>query len=96
MGQPPLNISEELKEIREWITSYRFTKLADISSWDALGSWRSWVFPGTPDHFQTQKNILLAALMGLAPVHLHLTEKWGWGKSSSYTTAQGFTFLQYP
>jgi len=48
MGQLPIDNSKELKEIREWLTQHGFTKLADISSWDTLGNWRSWVFSGTP------------------------------------------------
>jgi hypothetical protein len=96
MGKVPLKIFEEFKEIHKWLNQHRFTKLEDISSWDASGRWQTWVFPGTPNHLQTQKSILLAALTGLDPVHLHLSDKWGWGKSGFYTAAHGFTSLQSP
>jgi hypothetical protein len=96
MGKAPLDVSEEFKEICEWLTQHGFTKLTDISSWDTLESWQTWVFLGTPDHLQTQKYHLQAVLTGLALVHLHLSDKWGWGKFGFYITSQGFTSLQSP
>jgi hypothetical protein len=77
-----------------WLTQHGINKLVDISSWDASGNWRSWVFPRIPEHLQNQNNLLLVALTGLAPVHLLSTEKWGWGKTRIYTAVQGFTSLQ--
>jgi hypothetical protein len=38
MGNAPLNASYELKVIHEWLSQRGFTKLANISAWDDLGS----------------------------------------------------------
>jgi hypothetical protein len=73
MGNAPLNASDELKGIREWLSQRGFIKLADISAWDASGSWQDM---GPLRHSRTLANAeidsSLAALTDLAPVHLLL------------------------
>lgn len=47
-----------------------------------------------PDWILPQLHQLLAKLTGLAPVHLHLRDKWGWGKTGTYSARLGFVALQ--
>jgi len=55
--------------------------LVNISTWDDSGNWRDWNIPQAPEQLHIQKTLLEEALMGLALVHLHSMEKWGWGKT---------------
>jgi hypothetical protein len=41
-----------------------------------------------------QLNPLLAAISGMAPLHLRSRDKWGWGPTGAYTSKQGFVALQ--
>jgi hypothetical protein len=94
MGHTPLENAEEINEIREWLTQRDLNRLADISSWDASGNWLAWNLPETPVYLQHQKALLIKLLSDLAPVHLRASDTWGWGKTGSYTAAQGYNFLQ--
>ena len=80
MGHPPLDNSEEIKEIREWLSRHDFNKLADISSWDATGNWWDWELPEILAHLQLQKALLINSLVDLAPVHLHACQINGDGE----------------
>jgi hypothetical protein len=52
MGNAPLNTSDDLKGIYEWLSQHGFIKVVDISVWDASGSWRTCDLSGIPDHLQ--------------------------------------------
>jgi hypothetical protein len=41
MGDAPLIESEDLMEIRLWLSQRSINKLADISAWDDSGRWQS-------------------------------------------------------
>ena len=42
------------------------------------------------DHAENKKPQFLIALTDLAPVHLQEEDRRGWGKTGTYTVAQGF------
>ena len=83
-----------LDEIKDWILSKGLLRLADVYSWDSNGNWDDWSFPEIPHHLNVQKNILLAPLTGLAPVHMSFKDKWGWGIFGSYSATKGYLELQ--
>jgi hypothetical protein len=94
MGHPPLENSEEIKEIREWLTQRDFIKLADISSWDATGNWWAWELPEIPAHLQNQKTLLINSLsIWLLSTCARQTNGDG-ERTGRYTAAQGYNSLQ--
>lgn len=94
MAQSPLSKNEAIKEIRNWVIQQGFLTLANISTWDDSGKWKNWEIPRVPDQMCSQNTLLEEALMGLAPVHMRLTDKWGWGKTGIYNARHGCTSLQ--
>ena len=64
--------------------------LVGISRWDVNGGWLDWSLPRIPDQAKNQKSQFLIALSDLAPPHLQEEDRWGWGKTGTYTAAQGF------
>jgi hypothetical protein len=52
MGNAPLIESEDLKEIRAWLSQRGINKITDISAWDDSGRWKSWDLSGVPNQMQ--------------------------------------------
>ena len=96
LGNPPLSSLNSLNEIKLWLVNKGLLRLANIYSWDSTGNWTGWTFPEIPEPLLPQKNLFIAMLSGLASVHRSSKDKWGWGQSGIYTTAQGFIALQPP
>eukprot|EP00253_Pinus_taeda_P032328 PITA_32328 len=94
MGQLLLSKNEAIKEIGNWLIQQGILTLADISTWEDSRKWRTWEIPRVRNQMRSQKTLLEEALTGLAPVHMHLTDKWGWGKTGIYNARHGFASLQ--
>jgi len=89
-GNAPLASLNSYNDLKIWLVNKGLLRLADIFSCDSKGNWAGWTFPGVPEPLHTKKNLLYTALSGLAPVHCSSKDKWGWGRTGIYTTAQVF------
>ena len=94
MGHPPLAENNEISEIREWLIAKGIRKTKDIFDWDRVGNWQRWVFPRVPVHLNYQLDALKVAISDFATVHTDDKDTWGWGKTSVYTTSQGYLQMQ--
>ena len=90
MGKPPLDTVEGINCLRNWLKLCGVFTLVDISIWDDNGGWIDWSLTPMPEEVEKQKIQFLNALTDLAPVHLQEEDRWGWGKTGTYTAAQGF------
>eukprot|EP00253_Pinus_taeda_P016670 PITA_16670 len=75
-------------------TTNRKHTIFDISNWDHRYEWTGWAIPDPPAHLQTQINSFLDLLEDVAPIHRSMKDRWGWGHTGEYTTAEGYKAYQ--
>lgn len=94
MGRNSLMNNEEISELRDWLISTGKHTIFDISNWDHRDEWTGWAIPDPPAHLQTQINSFLDLLEDAAPIHRSMKDRWGWGHTREYTTAEGYKAYQ--
>jgi hypothetical protein len=94
MGKEPLAENENIAELRDWLERAGINNLYDLSKWDQRGEWAGWDFHGIPARLALQQSTLEDLLEDAAPVNRSMKDRWGWGKTGVYTTAEGYNLLQ--
>ena len=95
LGQTPLNSSEGLENIIEWLHSNSKFTLWDLSHWGPADSWIKWDLGAVPHDLELEARTLLDALQGRSPTSSKLKDKRGWGSSSGrYSVAAGYAALK--
>ena len=94
MGRQPLAENADITEPRDWLERAGVNKLYDLSKWDQRGDWAGWDFHGVPPRLSQQQSVLEVLLKEVAPVNRTMKDRWGWGQTGIYTTAEGYRALQ--
>jgi ribonuclease HI len=94
MGKAPLAENEDIADLRNWLVRAGIKNLYNLSKWDQQGDWIGWDFHGIPARLAQQQSELEDLLEDAAPINRYMKDRWGWGKSGVYTTAEGHSILQ--
>eukprot|EP00253_Pinus_taeda_P024699 PITA_24699 len=94
MGKDPLAEREDIAELRNWLERAGVNKVYDLASWDERGEWLKRDFHGVPERLKDQQIQLENLLEDATPDSRFKKDRWGWGKSGIYTSAEGYKCLQ--
>ena len=93
MGDPPLDQTCDLEDLKTYLLSNNITTIWDISIWNQDGSWKDWNIP-CPPHMTDAKRQLLRMLKGKSPEASSVKDSKGWGnRSGKYSTSTGYHLL---
>eukprot|EP00253_Pinus_taeda_P005179 PITA_05179 len=94
MGKDLLVEREDITELRNWLERAGVNRVYDLASWDERGEWLKWDFHGVPERLKDQQIQLENLLEDATPDNRLKKDRWGWGKSGIYTSAEGYKSLQ--
>eukprot|EP00253_Pinus_taeda_P007191 PITA_07191 len=94
MGKDPLAEREDIAELRNWLERAGVNRVYDLASWDERGEWLKWDFHGVPERLKDQQIQLENLLEDATPDSRFKKDRWGWGKSRIYISAEGYKSLQ--
>eukprot|EP00253_Pinus_taeda_P005951 PITA_05951 len=94
MGKDLLAEREDIAELRNWLERAGVNRVYDLASWDERGEWLKWDFHGVPECLKDQQIQLENLLEDATPDSRFKKDRWGWGKSGIYTSAEGYKSLQ--
>jgi len=92
MGSDPLEKREEIVDLRNWLERAGVNSVYDLEIWHNRGDWARWDFHGVPAHLRDQLILLEDLLEDATPVNKK--DRWGWGQTGVYTSAEGYRALQ--
>jgi hypothetical protein len=93
LGDPPLDLRQDLRRLKDWMESQNLKTLFDISIWgnDRCKSWQGWGVGNIPPDLEGDWSTLKLCLQGKAPLKKKGKDERGWGKNAKpYTTANGY------
>ena len=86
----PTNHLVSFAELKQWLDHLNISTLFYLSSWNNSGIWVGWKELEIPKHLIFDFTSLLSLLQGSVPIHCHLSDGRGWGKSGIYPVKEGY------
>ena len=96
MGDPPLELRQDLLRLKVWMESQNIITLFDISIWgeDKFMTWQGWGVPNRPPDLERDWCTLQCYLQGKAPLRKEGKDERGWGgNAKAYTTIEGYHLI---
>jgi hypothetical protein len=96
LGDPPLNLNQNLQRLQTWMDEQNLRTLFDISVWGTARhkQWQGWAVSNLPLELEQEWASLKISLHGKSPLRKRARDKRGWGKEAKpYSTALGYSTL---
>jgi ribonuclease HI len=100
LGDPPLELNQNLQRLKTWMDGQNLRTLFDISAWGTgrHKPWQGWAVSNLPLDLESDWGSLKFSLQGKAPLRKRGKDERGWGRNAKpYSTSLGYsTFQNFP
>jgi len=97
LGDPPLELNQNLQRMKTWMDGQNLRTLFDISTWGTgrHKPWQGWAVSNLPLDLESDWGSLKFSLQGKAPLRKRGRDERGWGRNEKpYSTSLGYSTFQ--